>query len=72
MKNTLKLFIVVIIYNVLSHSCFSQTITVYDYETHIPISNVVIFDESELHSVITDKNGIADISIFEDPNKYMA
>ncbi len=50
----------------------SQTISIYDQETLLPVSNVIIFDEAEQISTSTNNSGIADISLFpEEANLWL-
>ncbi|MBJ2174144.1 TonB-dependent receptor [Aureibaculum sp. A20] len=43
----------------------AQTITVLDEESRFPISNVAIFNENKTKHVVSDKDGQADLSVFE-------
>ncbi|MDZ7612530.1 MAG: TonB-dependent receptor plug domain-containing protein [Flavobacteriaceae bacterium] len=45
---------------------FSQQCFVFDNNSGFPVSNVVITDESKSHTVITDNNGGADLSYFDE------
>ncbi len=64
MKNLYILYVLISISFIHTLSVKSQTLTIYDYETRLPISNVVIFDEAEQLTTTTNKKGQADISIF--------
>jgi hemoglobin/transferrin/lactoferrin receptor protein len=47
-------------------SAKSQQVKVFDRETNFPINNVTIYNDTRDLFVYTDKNGIADLSIFKE------
>lgn len=47
-------------------SAKSQQIKVIDHETNFPINNVTIYNDNRNQVVYTNKNGIADLSIFKE------
>ena len=49
-----------------SITSFAQKIKVLDEETGFPISDVAIYNKSLLISTVTDSNGIADLSDFNE------
>ncbi len=44
----------------------AQKIKVFDLETHLPVSHVVVFSESENEMVQSDEDGIVNLSVFKD------
>ena len=60
-----KLIFIVLIIHITS---YAQKIKVFDAETRMPVSNVIVFDESESNIAGTNDDGIVNISIFK--NKH--
>ena len=44
---------------------FAQKIKVFDAETHMPVSNVAVFNDTETHISLTDDNGVINVSCFD-------
>ena len=59
----MKRILLLVIY-LATHTSIAQSIIILDADSKFPISNVVIFNEDKSKKVISDKNGIANISDF--------
>ncbi|HHC79561.1 MAG TPA: hypothetical protein ENK46_06750, partial [Flavobacteriia bacterium] len=59
----MKRILLLVIY-LTSYTSMAQSITILDADSKFPISNVVVFNEDKSKKVISDKNGIANISDF--------
>ena len=65
----MKQFIIYIFLIVCCNFLNGQTISVTDINSNVALESVSIVDLSKLRSLLTDKNGQADISIFSSSNE---
>ena len=72
MKSLNKLFLInglIISLFFVSSFSYSQQITVKDENSNENLSDVVIFNEDKSESIITDLNGVVDLSMFSEDEK---
>ena len=67
MKIKLTLYFILLI---VSFS-YSQNITILDNETKLPVTNVFVYNDEQSKVGVSDKNGIIDLTIFNDNEEIM-
>ncbi|MEN8187061.1 MAG: TonB-dependent receptor [Bacteroidota bacterium] len=60
----MKRFLLLILLVLSGHVLFSQSCTIFDKDSRLPVSNVSISNEDNSLRVLSDKNGVADLSVF--------
>ena len=69
MKNINIIFLLLSLTLFSSLEINSQNITILDSETHLPVSNVMVFDEYESTTTVSNASGSIDLSLFEKNSK---